>query len=410
MAKALTKEQFITAHSAYFQQIGFDVQFAGCMYYLLELGLDDRLDYEHEDDFVIHRKERGKEITEYYQVKHTSAVGSNMTDSDGDFWKTIDNWVTLYERCDATEKQIFFTQGRFIILTNKNPKNFLYTLIEQLKDGSIEIDSIISSIDDKLNGTLSYSEQLKHLKGLSKPTLNQFLHKIAIHYFEDFLKEMYQHFLDLNHDASKSDQIVKNLIGELFTYKQTCNGKFSFTGSSFRQQYKHILQLVTDEHLTLDGYEAEGFDPALDYQNLIMVQQLDSIKVISDPSDTADFDLSNYLKKFYRFMNAFHSFQRTQLMTSALEDRINEAASSKWLNIFNRASAKIKNKERRGEGISEDEKIDAGQAVFYDIMNENIPLSNKKTDQEFSNGWFLHMSNLLKVVWHFDWYKKHINP
>jgi len=80
------------------------------------------------------------------------------------------------------------------------------------------------------------------------------------------------------------------------------------------------------------------------------------------------------------------------------------------LNIFNRDTAKIKNKSRRGDKISEEEKVDAGQTVFYNVMNENIPLSNKKTDQDFSNGWFLRMSNLLKVVWHFDWYKKHINP
>jgi len=410
MSKALTKEQFITAHSAYFQQIGFDVQFAGCMYYLLGLGLEDRLDYEREDDFVIHRKERGKEITEYYQVKHTVATGSNMTDSDSDFWKTIDNWVTLYDRCDDAEKQIYFTQGRFVILTNKSPKNFLYTLIEQLKDGTIEIDTILSSIDAKLKETPSFSAELNHLKSLSKSTINQFLHKVTVHYFEDFIQDMYEHFLDLYQGASKSDQIVKNLIGELFAYKKDCNGKFSFTGSSFKQQYKHILQLVTDEDLTLEGYDAEGFDPALDYQNLPMVQQLDCIKVIEDPSDASGFDLSNYLKKFYRFLNAFHSFQRTQLMTSALEDRINEAASSKWLNIFNRDTAKIKNKSRRGDKISEEEKVDAGQTVFYNVMNENIPLSNKKTDQDFSNGWFLRMSNLLKVVWHFDWYKKHINP
>lgn len=410
MSKALTKEQFITAHSAYFQQIGFDVQFAGCMYYLLGLGLEDRLDYEREDDFVIHRKERDKEITEYYQVKHTVATGSNMTDSDSDFWKTIDNWVTLYDRCDDAEKRIYFTQGRFVILTNKSPNNFLYTLIEQLKDGTIEIDTILSSIDAKLKEAPSFSVELNHLKNLSKSTINQFLHKVTIHYFEDFIQDMYQHFLDLNHGASKSDQIVKNLIGELFAYKKDCNGKFSFTGSSFKQQYKHILQLVTDEDLTLEGYDAEGFDPALDYQNLPMVQQLDSIKVIEDSSDASGFDLSNYLKKFYRFLNAFHSFQRTQLMTSALEDRINEAASSKWLNIFNRDTAKIKNKSRRGDKISEEEKVDAGQTVFYNVMNENIPLSNKKTDQDFSNGWFLRMSNLMKVVWHFDWYKKHINP
>lgn len=407
MAKALTKEQFIAAHSAYFQQIGFDVQFAGCMYYLLDLGLEDRLNYEHEDDFVIHRKECGKNITEYYQVKHSVIPNANMTDSDGDFWKTLDNWMSLYVLSEAKEKKDFFTNGRFIILTNKKPKNFLYTQIEKLKDGTIGIDGIVASIDTKLREVPSYSSELTSLKDLGNITLNQFLHKVTIHHFDDYIKDMYQHFLDLYQGPAKADQIVKNLIGELFAYKNSCNGKFSFTGSSFSQQYKHILQLITDEGLSLDGFDAE-FDSASDYRNLAMVQQLKSIDMIDNPSDTSDFELSTHLRRFYRFKAALHSFQRTQLVTPVLEGKIDQKAYERWLNIFNRDSAKLKRKDKKGESITDDEKIDAGQTVFNNVMNDNIPLSGYKTEQEFSNGWYLHMSNLLKVVWHFDWFKKYI--
>lgn len=408
MAKALTKEQFIAAHSAYFQQIGFDVQFAGCMYYLLDLGLEDRLNYEHEDDFVIHRKECGKNITEYYQVKHSVIPNANMTDSDGDFWKTLDNWMSLYVLSEAKEKKDFFTNGRFIILTNKKPKNFLYTQIEKLKDGTIGIDGIVASIDTKLREVPSYSSELTSLKDLGNITLNQFLHKVTIHHFDDYIKDMYQHFLDLYQGPAKADQIVKNLIGELFAYKNSCNGKFSFTGNSFSQQYKHILQLITDEGLSLDGFDAEEFDSASDYRNLAMVQQLKSIDMIDNPSDTSDFELSTHLRRFYRFKAALHSFQRTQLVTPVLEGKIDQKAYERWLNIFNRDSAKLKRKDKKGESITDDEKIDAGQTVFNNVMNDNIPLSGYKTEQEFSNGWYLHMSNLLKVVWHFDWFKKYI--
>lgn len=97
MKKALTKEKFIENHSAYFQQIGFDHQFAGCMYYLLTLAPKDKLCYERDDDFVIYKKGRGVTITDYYQVKHSAEAGKRMTDADGDFWKTIDNWLQLYQ-------------------------------------------------------------------------------------------------------------------------------------------------------------------------------------------------------------------------------------------------------------------------------------------------------------------------
>lgn len=132
MGKPLTKEDFISRHSAYFQQIGFDVQFAGCMYYLLDLGMNDRLNYEQEDDFVIHRQERGKEIIEYYQVKHSKEIDAKMNDADSDFWKTIDNWISIYNLSTVEEKKLFFTNGRFIILTNKKENNFYMLKLKNL--------------------------------------------------------------------------------------------------------------------------------------------------------------------------------------------------------------------------------------------------------------------------------------
>lgn len=73
------------------------MQFAGCIYYLLDLSMTDRLEYETDDDFVIYRNGNDDTtIKEYYQVKHTKNSGERMTDADSDFWKTIDNWVELY--------------------------------------------------------------------------------------------------------------------------------------------------------------------------------------------------------------------------------------------------------------------------------------------------------------------------
>lgn len=311
MAKALTKEKFIENHSAYFQQIGFDHQFAGCMYYFLDLALEDKLCYEKDDDFVIYRKENGKTITEYYQVKHSALAGKKMTDGDDDFWKTIDNWLSLYELSKPAEQKIFFTQGRFIIITNKKPDNFLYSLIEKLRIGSEEIDAILSVIDKKLTKGASYNTILTRMKALGRKTLNEFLHEVEIRYLKDFTKEMYQHFLDLFQEPTKSDQIVKRLIGELWDYKKN-NGKFEFTGNEFRQQYKHLFELVTEKELTLDGFEPEEYAPTDNYEEMPMVQQLQSIEILDKPVDTEAYDFVDYMQRFCRFMSAFLSFQRTQ--------------------------------------------------------------------------------------------------
>ncbi len=408
MAKALTKEKFIENHSAYFQQIGFDHQFAGCMYYLLDLTLEDRMDYESDDDFVIYRKDKGQTIKEYYQVKHSADSTKKMNDSDGDFWKTMDNWVSLYNLSKPEEKKIFFTQGRFVIITNKRPDNFLYTLIEKLRHGTVEIDAVLSALDEKLKSSPSYSDTINKLKGLDRQTLNEFLHEVEIKYLSGFVQDMYQHFLDIYQAPTKADQIVKRLIGELWTYKLECNSKFVFTGNEFKRKYKHLFELVTDEDLTLEGFESEEYDPKEDYDNMTMIKQLQSVKAISTPIDTDEYDFTDYIQRFCRFMSAFLSFQRTQLMTSRLEDKINKSAFSQWNRIFNLHSSKLKVKDRLGKPITDDEKIEAGMNVLNGVMMDKIPVNGYKINEDFSNGWYLRMSNMLKIVWHFDWFKKYI--
>lgn len=405
MAQALTKEKFIENHSAFFQQLGFDHQFAGCMFYLLGLALEDRLVYERDDDFVIYRKAERATIKEYYQVKHTSDANKKLTDSDSDFWKTIDNWHSLYNLSNPEEKSSFFTDGRFVIITNKEPDNFLYTKIEKLRNGSIGIDEILHDIDEKLKGQPSYSETLYKLKSLGPTTLNEFMHKVEIKYLEDFIKNMYQHFLDLYKAPTKSDQIVIQLTGELFKHKLECNNKFEFTGATFKQKYKHLFELVTDEYLTLEGFHAEGYAPSQPYQKMPIVQQLQNIGVIETPVNIEEYEFNLYMQKFRRFMSAFLSYQRTQLITSRLEEKLNDAAFNKWHTIFRQETIRLNTKKRRRLDITAEEKIEAGQKVFYKVLDTNIPVFGYKTDMDFSNGWYLYMSNSWKVVWHYDWYE-----
>ena len=46
MGAPVTKEEFISRHSDYFQGIGLDVQYAAYIYYTLDLGYEDVIHYE----------------------------------------------------------------------------------------------------------------------------------------------------------------------------------------------------------------------------------------------------------------------------------------------------------------------------------------------------------------------------
>lgn len=411
MAKPLTKEEFYERHQAYFQQIGFDVQFAGGIYYLFSLGDTDKLEYETKDDFVIYRVKNGKTITEYYQVKHTNNVGTNMTDGDDDFWKSIDNWLTPYELSSAEEKSTYFKESEFIILTNKLPKNFLNNLAEQLRNGDIELDVIKADLQDAIKFDPGYKSIAEKLLSLGDITMRQFLMKLRIQYFEDFIKDMYACFLQIYFNAVRSDQIVKQLIGALFDYKQHCGGKFSFTGHEFRQKYKTILEQVslTDEYLTMDGYLEDVAIPK-DFANLMVVKQLAQVNAIQNPPSVDDIYLMDYLSKFYQFQNALQDFVKIQLVTPEREKIIDKIALDKWFNIFKTNQDSIIQKDMQGVKITENEQKKAGRLTLYDVMNTELNITRLKTDMGFSNGWFLSMSNedSPRIVWHFELYKKYI--
>ena len=356
MAKPLTKEEFYTQHSAYFQQIGFDVQFAGGIYYLISLGDTDRLEYETKDDFVIYRMVNGKQITEYYQVKHTKDDDKNMTDADGDFWNSVDNWLSLYNLSTEEEKKTYFKDARFIILTNKTPKNYLNALAYQLREGTIELDAIKTTLNNtlKANPDISYKDTAQKLLKLGDLPMRQFLMKLEIKHFEDFIKDMYDHFVQTYYEAVRSDQIVRNLVGELWVYKQTCSGKFSFTGSEFRQKYKTILEQVSlySDDLTMDGYEEDIPIPD-SFADLMLVKQLAMIDAIDTPPSTEDFYLTGYLTKFYQFRNAMQDFEKIQLVTPERKNKIDKAAFDKYITLFNTHQDSIIQKDRYGKALEE---------------------------------------------------------
>lgn len=411
MAQPLTKDEFYARHEAYFQQIGFDTQFAGGIYYLISLGDNDKLEYETKDDFVIYRSDGKKTITEYYQVKHTKDGDKNMTDADGDFWKSIDNWITPYSLSTPTEKKTYFIEARFFILTNKQPNNFLNTLAEQLQNGEIELDVIKSELSSRCKADPGYKEIAEKLLAIGDAPMRQFLMKLKIQYFEDFIKDMYNHFLQTYFNAIRSDQVVKLLIGELFDYKQHCDGNFAFTGHDFRQKYKDILEMVsyTADDLIMDGYVEEVAIPN-DFADMMLVKQLAKIDAIATPPRVDDIFLSDYLTKFYQFQNALQAFVKIQLVTPEREKKLDEAAFDKWFSIFKTQQDSIIQKDRDGKKLTDNEQKKAGRSTLNAVMSAELKVTRLNIDQGFANGWFLTMSNYSKprVAWHYEYCKKYI--
>lgn len=406
MKAPATKEEFISRHSAYFQSLGFDKQFAAFIYYMLDLGFEDSIHYEREDDFVIDRVRDGLIIKEYYQVKYSKYKDAKMTDADTDFWKTVDNWIELYKLSSTDEQKFFFVHGKFIILTNKIVDNKFYRSFSNLQNGVCEIANIINDLNTECSANPSYKTTIEKLIKLGKENLNQFLHKIKIIRFEDFLESLYEQFLLKYQRAPLADQILKDLIGTIWQDKVQGNPPFEYTGEQFIKKYKGILERVSyNEPLTLEfedepDLEEEDVDEAAN-----MIDQLKSVEIIGADSSKEDFAQAYYLGFFFKIKRAIESFKKQQIITSELESRLDKSAIGKWSGIFIKHHSKVLNGET---AFTPKEKVEAGSNTLTDTLDTPISVTGYDVGSEFSKGWYLRLSNCLKITWHYDWFKKHI--
>lgn len=372
MKEPATKEEFISRHSAYFQSLGFDKQFAAFIYYMLDLGYEDSIHYERDDDFVIDRVRDGLIIKEYYQVKHSKYKDAKMTDADTDFWKTVDNWIELYKLSSAEEKKVFFVHGKFIILTNKIIDNKFYRSFSNLQNGVCEIADIINDLNTECSANSSYKTTIEKLIKLGKENLNQFLHKIKIIRFEDFLESLYEQFLLKYQRAPLADQILKDLIGTIWQDKVQGNPPFEYTGEHFIKKYKGILERVSyNEPLTLEfedepDLEEEDVDEAAN-----MIDQLKSVEIIGADSSKEDFAQAYYLGFFFKIKRAIESFKKQQIITSELVSRLDKSAIGKWRGIFIKHHSKVLNEET---AFTPKEKVEAGSNTLTDTLDTPLVL------------------------------------
>lgn len=406
MGSPVSTEEFITRHSAFFQGKGFDVQYAAFIYYMLDLGYEDIIRYEREDDFVIDRMCDGKIEKEYYQVKHSKDKNAKMTDADSDFWKTIDNWVELYNVSETEEKDKFFIDGKFIILTNKIVDNKFYTSFEKLQDGICGIDDILRELKEARKSDPSYKPTLNKLLALEKNTLNQFLHKIRITRFENFLSSLYEQFLQKYLRPAAADQVLNQLIGAMWSDKINSNTPVELSGEQFTNKYRGILEKVSlGEKLTLEMEDEPNLDAENENEAAVMIEQLKSVEEIGKDSSKDDFRQAYYLGFFFRIKRAIESFQKQQIITDELEKRLDRSASTKWKGFFIKHHKQIMDNET---GVGNKAKIKAGSNTLHDTLDTPIKVNGHDADDEFSKGWYLRMSNTLSVVWHYDWFKKYI--
>lgn len=395
MGIPLTTEEFISRHKADLQACGFDIQFVAFVNFLFDIKGGDVIAYEKEDDIVVSCTEGTKWLI---QVKNSVDDNAKMTDADSDFWKTFDNWLSLYDLSES--KAEFLKPGnRFILYTNKELSNSFNEQIKNLRDGNCGIEEVISFLK-KVEKKVSYYPVVKKMLDLDKTELNKFLHKVEVIQVADSLRVLYEKFLIIYNMPTKADQIVSELLGDLYKEKMNAaknHQTLSYEKSEFLKKYRGILQKVSDESLV--SIPDDVVNIPQDVKDIPFIKYLDEIDVLNLPDS-----IEEYYGNWFCYNRYIQYYYSVQLMTPELEKSMNVTAKSLWSNSF-------RNKHRKINCHSLDtEKIYAAQNCFYEVMEKSIPFDNVRSiHPPFSSGWFLNMTNDIdhpSICWHIDVYPK----
>ena len=391
MGEPLTTEEFISRHKADLQACGFDIQFVAFVNFLFDIKGGDVIAYEKEDDIVVSCTEGTKWLI---QVKKSVDGNAKMTDADSDFWKTFDNWLSLYDLSESKE-EFLKPNNKFILYTNKELSNSFNEQIKNLRNGSCGIEEVILFLK-KVEKNVSYYPIVKKLLDLDKVELNKFLHKVEVMQVADSLRALYEKFLVIYNMPTKADLIVSELLGEL--YKEKINAAknhqtFSYEKGEFLKKYRGILQKVSDDSLV--PIQDDCGDIPKDVKDIPFIKYLDEIEVLNLPDS-----IEKYYGNWFCYNWSIQYYYSVQLMTPELEKSMNYAAKSLWSNSF-------RNKHRKINCNSLDtEKINAAQDCFFEVMEKKISIDNARSIYPpFSSGWFLNMTNDIdhpSICWHID--------
>lgn len=137
-----------------------------------------------------------------------------------------------------------------------------------------------------------------------------------------------------------------------------------------------------------------------------MINQLKSVERIGADSTKDDYLQAFYLGFFFKIKRAVERFRKQQIIPKELESRIDKSAVKRWNGIFIKHQSKIVQNET---AFTSKDKIEAGANTLQDTLDTPINVTGYNVDDEFSKGWYLRLSNSLKVTWHYDWFKKYID-
>ena len=209
----MTSEDFINRHSAFWQQNGFDYQFALFVKYLFESDLEDIVKYEDKDDIVI---DHGSWKIDLIQVKHSFLEGKRMTNSNEDIWKTIINWLDFIKLLEAEGNPT--RDIRCILIVNMFPAHDFLNVIDNVRHGEADYDDIVGCLK-QLQNMQTCREAAGKLLAEGK-NVTKLISKIEVRQIDNPIGAMFNKFMDKYAFPVLADDVLYSIIGKLWVKKE----------------------------------------------------------------------------------------------------------------------------------------------------------------------------------------------
>lgn len=389
--------------SAADKSIGFDYQFYFFIEKLLDLKPGQSVGLEVRDD--VHTT-LNSDFQILVQLKHTTqkkADGTtvNLTELDGDLWKTLNNWSQII--CDAaegragvTDQLVFVNRTEFHLVTNKSESlgNEMLQLIASYQ----EDPSTFLAVTTKLEALRVKTKEVE-LKGyilqvqsLAVEVQTLFFQRLRFDLgHDDIVRRIKQGIRAKFIDEQRIDSVFHHLFSALKNnaFATISNGgKVEISFEQFMLEYRRVFQEARTARLP-----AYPFSPDLpnDLLSQTFIKQLLSISDISTGDTERILECTTFKLHLVRHLQEWQT--RGELMASEVEGFHNEAIV-RWRNAFLAAyRSAADDGERKLRAFS----------LIDSLRREQLELASEKLNTSMSNGEFYHLSDVPLIGWHHDW-------
>ncbi|SEQ97808.1 ABC-three component system protein [Streptomyces radiopugnans] len=329
----------------------------------------------------------------YYQLKHR-ALGTRLTDSSTDLWKTLRIW------CHAVTHQLVdLEETDLLLLTTADlPEGSIGSLLQPASCGTRDEERALQALNAAraASGSQALRKAFEAFDALTEDQRRRMLARIQVIGNApdvDGLEDLLLQRVVLAVDRSYARPFLQRLEGWIYqrTIRQLRSNEMdAITGSEFDQVFTDLRNQFRPENLPIDE-DVTGLapDPSA-YADQTFVRQLDLI-------DLGGARVRIAVRDYLRAFTQRSRWVKENLLQLGELDRYERRLVEEWEELF------AEMEDDLGEEATEAEKVAAARGIYRWAMREARHRIRPECDEPFvTKGSFHMLADEQQIGWHID--------